>query len=119
MPENAGYRKYLETEFSHISKALEALDKKVDEIKEQTTKTNSRVSHLEEFRDGVAAEAIRTRVPPADFARVEKKICEIENELKDVGFFARHPKFFVGMIVVLVVLSLVGGLGDFISKLMN
>jgi hypothetical protein len=90
MTDNADYRLYLEVQF-------EQLHEKLDEIKEQVTKTNGRVTELEK-------------------CHAEKRLDKLEEELRDVGFFARHPKMFVGLIVVLVVLALVGGLGNVISK---
>lgn len=115
MTTSPDYRIYLEAQFKNLNKSLDSLLNEVKEVKEQTIKTNSRVTHLEEFqKEGEAA--IRSRVKPEDFKRVEEKLNCMENEFRDVGFFTRHPKMFVGLIVVLVVLSLVGGLGNIISK---
>ena len=91
MTESGDYRLYLESQFEQIHG-------KLDEIKEQVTKTNGRVTQLEICQAG-------------------KRLDSLEEEFRDVGFFARHPKMFVGLIVVLVVLALVGGLGNVITKL--
>jgi len=115
MTTSQDYRLYLEGQFKSLNKSLDSLMGTVEDIKKQTTLTNSRVTHLEEFKV-IGEEAIRTRVQPEDFKRVERKLDCMELEFRDVGFFARHPKMFVGLIVVLVVLSLVGGLGNIISK---
>jgi hypothetical protein len=88
--ESADYRLYLQSQFEQIHE-------KLDEIKVQVVKTNGRVSELEKCNPG-------------------KRLDKLEEELRDVGFFARHPRMFVGLIVVLVVLALVGGLGNVISK---
>ena len=88
--ESADYRLYLQSQFEQIHE-------KLDEIKIQVVKTNGRVTELEKCNPG-------------------KRLDKLEEELKDVGFFARHPRMFVGLIVVLVVLALVGGLGNVISK---
>ncbi len=116
MTTNPDYRKYLEMQFETLNKAMDRISVDVKDIKIQTTLTNSRVTHLEEFKK-VGEEAIRTRVQPEDFHRVERKLDCMEMEFRDVGFFARHPKMFVGLIIVLVVLSLVGGVGNFIQNL--
>ena len=91
MTESGDYRLYLESQFEQIHG-------KLDEIKEQVTRTNGRVTQLEICQAG-------------------KRLDRLEEELRDVGFFARHPKMFLGLIVVLVVLALVGGLGNVITKL--
>ena len=88
--ESADYRLYLQSQFEQIHE-------KLDEIKVQVVKTNGRVSELEKCNP-------------------DKRLDKLEEELRDVGFFARHPRMFVGLIVVLVVLALVGGLGNVISK---
>lgn len=88
--ESADYRLYLQSQFEQIHE-------KLDEIKVQVVKTNGRVTELEKCNPG-------------------KRLDKLEEELRDVGFFARHPRMFVGLIVVLVVLALVGGLGNVISK---
>ena len=91
MTDNSDYRLYLDSQFEQIHG-------KLDEIKEQVTRTNGRVTQLEICQAG-------------------KRLDRLEEEFRDVGFFARHPKMFVGLIVVLVVLALVGGLGNVITKL--
>ena len=91
MTDSPDYRLYLNTQFDQIND-------KLDEIKKQVTQTNGRVTMLEICQAG-------------------RRLDKLEEELKDVGFFARHPKMFVALLVMLVILSLVGGVGAFIQKL--
>ena len=114
MPAQNDYRKYLELEFSSIHKSLDQLTADVKEVVKQTTKTNSRVTHLEEFRE-IGQRAIDTRVPPADFQRVAEKVDCMEKEFRDVGFFLRHPKLFIGMVVVLVLSVLASGIVNYLN----
>jgi hypothetical protein len=117
MPTQSDYRKYLELEFSSIHKALDQLTTDVKEVVKQTTRTNSRVTHLEEFKvEG--EEAIRTRVQPHDFGKLVEKVECIEREFRDVGFFVRHPKLFIGLLVVIIGVTVASGVVDLVKTLL-
>lgn len=82
------YRKYLEEKFEGLGKHMHAqfsnVHDKLDTIEKQTTKTNNRVTKLEEKVDG------------------------IEEDLIEYRFFKKYPKIFIGIIIV-AALSVVYG----------
>ena len=92
------YRLYLEEKF-------ESLHDKLDLIHDEVKLTNSRVNHLEEQKE----QYLLTRVDKNDLRCLDKKIDEeietINEKFQDVTFFIRHPRLFIGGIVVLVLLA--------------
>jgi hypothetical protein len=72
MTDQSDYRLYLNSEFSR-------LNDKLDAIKDQTTKTNNRVTHLEE------------------------KVGCVDKEMEDYRVFKKYPKVFIFMVTILVV----------------
>ena len=132
MPTSEDYRKYLEEKFEGFGKLmnaqfinvhdkLDAQDKKLDAqdrkldaqdevlkaIKIQVVKTNGTVQEHERFKD-YAQKIIDKR--PTECPNLEKisdtsdRIGKLEQKLEDAMFFIRHPKLFVGIIVVCVLL---------------
>jgi lipid II:glycine glycyltransferase (peptidoglycan interpeptide bridge formation enzyme) len=95
MPEHLDYRLYLEEKFN-------SLHAKLDFIKDQTTKTNNRVTHLEEQRD----QYLETRVDVETLEKLENKLDCFEKKFEDVSFFIRHPKILITLLVTLVLISL-------------
>jgi predicted RNase H-like nuclease (RuvC/YqgF family) len=128
MTDQSDYRLYLKTEFDGIHSAIEKLSGTVDklvettnDIKVQTTKTNNKVIHLEEDLTDLENEVEkdmewahnivdnRTTTSCPNLKAISdsaKKIETLEDGLKDVNFFVRHPKLFLGVLVVLVILSI-------------
>ncbi len=84
----------------HITDILEAIEK-------QTTKTNGRVTELEAFKQK-AQTILDTRESNCPVVeKMDKRIDGILLEkYADLNFVLRHPKLFVGAIVVMVLLSL-------------
>jgi predicted RNase H-like nuclease (RuvC/YqgF family) len=129
MTDQSDYRLYLKTEFDGIHSAIEKLSTTVDklvettnDIKVQTTKTNNRVNYLDEGLKSLETEVEkdmewahsivdnRTTTSCPNLKAITDsthKIETLEDGLKDINFFVRHPKLFIGMLVVLVLLSLV------------
>jgi len=121
---DSDYRLYLEEKFSGLASHMNAQFINVNDtllvIKDQTTRTNSRVNHLEDDLKGLEEKAdkaiahgnhiIDTRVTDCPnierFKSCESKIEEINNKFEDAMFFVRHPKLFIGVIVVFVILTL-------------
>ncbi len=97
MTDQQDYRKYLEGEFGHIRSELAS-------IKEQTTKTNSRVGHVE---DDVVSLKI------ADVNHVVNcpampEIKAIHIELEDIRFIRQHPKLIIFLVSILAAGSVIG-----------
>ncbi len=103
--------KYYEERFSAIVTLLNGhmglITEKLESIEIQTKKTNGRVNDLEAFSKE-AQKVIDTReincpvVKNLD-QRIESRLTE---KYADLHFFLRHPKLFIGAIVVLVLLSI-------------
>lgn len=108
MSNNADYRLYLEECMKGIRAEIRAgfdnVHIELSAIKEQTTKTNSRVTHLENQRD----EYVKTRVDTQMLGEVSKKVDKINSDLLEYRFFKKYPKILVGVIVVMVIGMLVG-----------
>ena len=108
MPTNEDYRLYLEECFKGIHAEMRAEFKNVhdslDYIKEQTTRTNSRVTHLEEQRD----EYLKTRVSADMLTECKVDLSNIKEDLLEYHFFKKYPKIFIGLVAVLAVSMIVG-----------
>ena len=101
MPDNSDYRLVLESEFKRVHETLSA-------IKEQTTKTNSRVSRLEDavidLKLADSKHVLNCPVVP-DVANMKKSIQEtkenMDKELLEYRFFKKYPKVIVFIIAVI------------------
>ncbi len=93
MTQSEDYRKYLEEKFSglntHINAQFENVHERLDRIEIQTTKTNGRVTLLE---NTVEHHPIHCDVKPV----VEK----IQEDLAEYRFFKKYPKVFIGILLV-------------------
>jgi len=80
------YRKYLESEFKGIKTLMHAqfinVHERLEAIEKQTTKTNDRVSDLED------------------------DIKVIERDLGEYYFFRKYPKLFISIISILVIVAI-------------
>jgi len=113
MTEQADYRTYLEFQFKTIHDTL-------DRIEKQTKETNGRVTELEgelgradkRINDAVAwgRHVVDTRVTNCPnikrFEKLENAMEGLHKKLEDAMFFIRHPKVFIGAIVVLVLAAI-------------
>jgi len=77
--ESIDYRTYLEKCFSN-------LNEKLDAIVEQTTKTNSRVTKLEDKVHERQTDVDDFRHLEAEFRKVRDKVEKIDKDLLEVGF---------------------------------
>lgn len=121
MTDSPDYRKYLEERFNGLNTSLNAnfitvhdkfddISKTLEKIEDHTAKTNGRVSNIENWRVHVD-EVIKSRGEKSEeiverIEAVEKKMENLEEKLSDAFFFIRHPKLFVGILVVVVLLTL-------------
>ena len=95
----SGLSSLINAHFSNVNDKLEAIEK-------QTVKTNGRVTELEDAHYSLEKRVdhyIDTRVAECpQLSRIQK----IETDLTDAAFFFRHPKLFVAILVVIVILTL-------------
>jgi len=108
MINDPSYRLYLEECMKGIRGEMragfEGVHIELAAIKEQTTKTNNRVTHLEDQRD----EYLKTRVSTDMLEDVDRKVGEIQEDLLEYRFFKKYPKIFVGTILVMAIVMLTG-----------
>ena len=92
----------IQSEMNILNGRMSNQDTKLDFIKEQTLKTNSRVTHLEEKVEGVQNVATMhvTNCPNT------KVLSDLNTEFQDARFYLKHPKLFIGGILVLIILTL-------------
>jgi outer membrane murein-binding lipoprotein Lpp len=91
---------------------LKSLHQKVDYIKEQTTKTNSRVNHLEDDVKQIREDGIKHTVNCPATAKIDK----INEELLEYKMVKRYPKIALGVVVVIVLMYIATSL-EFNKKL--
>jgi len=113
MTDQKDYRTYLELQFKTMHETLER-------IEGQTKLTNGRVTDLEKELDKVderltgavkwGKHVVDTRVTNCPnvkrFEKLEAKMEALHDKLEDAMFFIRHPKVFIGAIVVLVIAAI-------------
>ena len=113
MTNSPDYRLYLEEKFSglssHINAQFENVHERLDVIKEQTTKTNSRVNHLEDdvdiLRDKLVAH-------PVECSKA-KDIDTLKEDLIEYKFIKRYPKLTIILITFFVITLLISAYGTF------
>ena len=113
MPEDKGYKdKYYDERFAALVTLINShhivVTEKLEKIETQTTKTNGRVTHLEEFQRD-AQRVIDTReINCPVVEKLDKKIeVTLSEKYSDLQFFLKHPKLFIGGLVVLTLMALV------------
>lgn len=86
------------------------INQKLDSLNEKVTKQNSRVGKLEDFKVHIAEDILPTRVTPGKFQcaidGVITRIETLEKKLEDAMFFIKHPKIFIGILVIVTLLTL-------------
>lgn len=110
MTDDPSYRLYLEECFKGIRSEIRAgfdnIHIELTAIKEQTTKTNNRVTHLEDEK----VEYLKTRVSTDMLKAVNEKVESMREDLLEYKFFKKYPRIFIGVILVMA-LSMVVGFG--------
>jgi hypothetical protein len=94
MTEQSDYRLFLQSEFKHIRSELSF-------IKEQTTKTNSRVSHLEN-------DIVSLKLSDANHVincPVNPKVDQIKDDLEEYRVMKKYPRLAIILITVFVVIT--------------
>jgi hypothetical protein len=123
MTDQSDYRTYLELHFKTIHETL-------DRIEKQTLATNGRITEVEVNVDELEKkvdEAVKygnhiidtraTNCPNIKrFEALEGRMETLHKQLEDAMFFIRHPKVFIGSIVVLVIAAIATIVKEYILK---
>jgi len=121
MTDQKDYRTYLELQFKTIHETL-------DRIEKQTLMTNGRVNEVEEelarldrkVNDAIqhGNHVIDTRTTNCPniprFEKLEASMDKLHEQLQDAMFFVRHPKLFIGAIVIVVIASILTIIKEYI-----
>ena len=128
MTDSPDYRLHIETSLTRLAddisenkkdreKLHEKLDQliegcilqtaKLDKIEDQTTRTNSRVLHLETESNNRQVVVNDFRHLEAEFKGVRDKVEKIDKDLLEVWFFKKYPKIFIGVVAVAIFTALV------------
>lgn len=107
------FQEYLEERFAGLTTLINArfenVDDKLEAVHEEAKRTNHRVTKLEEFEDETKQYMLSrvTDCPHLDeIHSLNNKHEGLLDSLRDINFFVRHPKLFIGMLVVIVLLTL-------------
>ena len=129
MTDSKDYRLYLEEHFKRVDDHFEGQTKlvnaqfdlvydKLDEIKEETSCTNSRVTHLEEEKK----QYLKTRVDLQMLKNVTDKIDDVDKKINDIDknlgeyyIIKKYPKASLILLIVFILSVLIGGWGTFKS----
>jgi hypothetical protein len=99
MTDQTDYRKFLESEFKHIRTELLY-------IKEQTTKTNSRVSHVED-------EIVSLKLADANHVincPISSRVDKIDDDLMEVRVAKKYPKLTILIVAIAIIVTLIGSI---------
>lgn len=113
MPDSQDYRLYLEEKFEGLHKEIRANDinvhDKLDAIVVQVTKTNNRVTHLEEEKE----EYLKSRVDKEMLNKVSNCVERLDQELTEYRLIKKYPKLVIILIAIFVVGVLISAIGTF------
>lgn len=111
MTDSPDYRLYLEEKFEGLHKEIRANDinvhDKLDAIVNQVTKTNNRVTHLEEEKE----EYLKTRVSTPMLKGVKECVDRIDSELAEYRLLKKYPKLMIVLIAIFVIGILISAIG--------
>ena len=102
MTSSEDYRLYLQSEFKRVQESL-------GEIKYQTTKTNSRVTHLEEKVIYLDEQLIQHPINCTQALKIDK----IKDDLEEYRVFKKYPKIGIVVIAIFTILLVVAAYGTF------
>jgi hypothetical protein len=115
MPDSSDYRKYLDLQFSTLTDHFLEVRYELGIIKEQTIKTNGRVTSAEKDIQNLVTSGIKHAVDcPAlkeigdidkGLTTVDEKVDKVISDLDEYRFFKRHP--ILGIIIIMVGMFLV------------
>jgi hypothetical protein len=102
MTNQPDYRLYLESEFRRVHETL-------GDIKVQTTKTNSRVTHLEQRVVELDEQLIQHPINCTQAQKIDK----IKDDLEEYRVFKKYPKIGLVIIAIFTILLVIGAYGTF------
>lgn len=113
MTNQPDYRLYLEEKFAglntHINAQFEIVHDRLELIKEQTTKTNGRVTELEKEVDGLHEKLV---MHPLECSKA-KEISELKEDLIEYKFFKRYPKLTAVILAIFAIGIFISAYGTF------
>lgn len=102
-----------ESNASLLEQRFKNVDLQLNHIKEQTTRTNGRVTKLEEKEDEIKNWHLDCPVK----REFEEYKGHLENDLFLIRFSRRYPKLFYGVIVLIAIVIFSGGITNFTNLL--
>ena len=113
MTDSPDYRLYLNERFEglakHINAQFENVHERLEVIKEQTTKTNSRVNHLEDDVDTLREKLV---AHPVECSKA-KDIDTLKEDLIEYKFIKKYPKLTAILLAFFVIALLISAYGTF------
>ena len=113
MTDSKDYRLYLEEKFGglnkHMNAQFETVHDRLDRIEVQTTRTNGRVTELE---DTVTVLNEKLLLHPVECSKA-KDIEALKDDLIEYKFFKRHPTWTVIIIAFFVITLVISSYGTF------
>ena len=96
MTDSPDYRMYLQ-------KCFESIDQKLDTIVSQTTRTNSRVTKLEDISHDRQIVIEDFRHLEKDYEGMKKNVSDIKTDIEELRIFKKHPTWGLILISVFVI----------------
>ena len=113
MTDQSDYRLYLNERFEglnrHMNAQFETVHDRLERIEEQTTRTNGRVTDLE---DDVGTLKERLVLHPIECSKA-KDIEALKDDLIEYKFFKRHPTWTIIIIAFFVITLIISSYGTF------
>lgn len=89
-------------DYKYLDKCFEVINNQLKTVIEQVTRTNNRVTHLEDKSHERQVVIDDFRHLETEFKCVREKVDEIDKSLLEVWFFKKYPKVFIGIITAAV-----------------
>ena len=105
-----GQSHHFNAEFENMHDKLDELNKVGIETRDEARKTNSRVTHLEEFKENVADKVIEERIRRDEFKELrdcaiatKKMVDVIDEDLSEYRAIKKYPKLALLLFAILII----------------